>query len=251
MLQVPHNVDFQGSELLDREEEIGSGFIYGAVAGLNKEGNQQGRDLGVLGFVFYDTVTQILSHPTWSLDAARKSLVKKPSLSKVIDCDADSSSSPFECSGSSTIEIVESHSITKGRESTTSYTYEYNKRFGMRQSAVFKFEAKLPFIGGKDQEYGLETSQEWSMTETWGNSVAEKMENTYSKEERKSSQCAFKGEIAAGQRGRISFQVKKGEVDVAYNGNMTYLLKSGAKFSFPMKGVFKSTAFSSCSGKLE
>lgn len=233
--------------MLNREQEIGSGFVYGGVAGLDSEE----KNLGVLGFVFYDSVTEILSKPTWDLNAARQSLVLKPTVSKVVECNAKDSSSALKCVAKDELEKKISRTVSNGYEMTNTYAYEYNKRFAFKQSALFRFQVGIPVIKiGKESEYVVETEQEWTINKKWEQSFANEWGTTYTVEETKKEGCEIELEAQPGKEHRASLDMVNGVINVEYNGNMTYLLKSGAKFSFPLSGKFESTAFARCTGKI-
>lgn len=226
------------------DDSIGSGILYGAVASLGDD-----RNIGLLGLLFYDTITGILNIPDWSLAAARNALTQAPAQQATQRCDNSIGTGSPTCPLTFALSVQDQTTITNAYQTTSAYAYQYSKKFSFKQAmkAGLKFAVGVLLTKSENTfEASLETSQEWSMADTWTDSKSTTQTKAIANTTTKQVTCSFAPAVPAGHSLIISGVQTSGRFSVPYKGNFSYQLKSGATFTFPSAGEFASTLQTGC-----
>lgn len=247
-VQVPANLDETaiGSFPALSDDSIGSGILYGAVASTGDD-----RSIGLLGLLFYDTITGISSIvPDLSITAARNALNSKTENYGSQVCENQNGRDKLTCPMSFTMNNQEERTFTNAWQTTATNSYQYAKKFNFKQAVKVGLKAGASVVF-KSLESSLdvtvETGQEWSMTNTWTESK-QTSETTATKTAiAKSVTCGpFPVTVPAGHTVTVFGSQKIGSLSIPYKGNMSYLLKSGAYFTFPTAGEFSAVQSINC-----
>jgi hypothetical protein len=131
--------------------------------------------------------------------------------------------------------------ITKAYQTTSTYAYNYAKKFNFKQSLKTGVSFEAGMLLTKAENYydvSLETSQEWTISETWTDSSSTTQTTATAVTRSQSITCSYSPVVPAGHSLIVSGLQTSGDFNIPYKGNYSFQLASGAVFTFPSAGDF-------------